>query len=129
MVNFISWEGPEANPSFLPEVLSSLEKPGATFISPFSGIEVSPLEYLSSDPISPIPPGKCLFQMVRNGKLLGDVFEDYSMRNYAMKEALRNFTDFEDKVYFIILTDKSEELWKSSGLLGKPERVFKRKRR
>lgn len=129
MVEIISWEGPEANPSFLPEVLSSLEKPGATFISPFSGIEVSPLEYLSSDPISPIPPGKCLFQMIINGRPIESVFGDYSMKNSTMRQCLRNFSDFEDIVYFAILTDKSEELWKASGLLGKPGRLFKSKRR
>jgi hypothetical protein len=128
VVNFISWEGPEANPSFLPEVLSSLEKPGATFVSPFSGIEVSPLEYLSSDPLSPIPPGKCFVTSIVNSSTFGSwLLDSKGLEEYL--QDVRYAVHPSDNVYFVVLRDKSEELWKSSSGVSRIKRLFKRKRR
>jgi hypothetical protein len=127
VVEFRKWVGPEANPSFLPEVLNSLEKPGATFVSPFSGIEVSPLEYLSSDPLSPIPPGKCFLSALVNGKLIGEVF----IPSFSKEDTIDQLLDCassRDLVYFIVLTNKKEELWKGSGQ-GSASKLFSRKRR
>lgn len=129
MVNFISWEGPEANPSFLPEVFDSLEKPGATFVSPFSGIEVSPLEYYSRDPLSPLPPGKCLASIIIKQGVGAEKFLDLKdLKSYLQDFVSTEFSSDPFPVYFSVLTDKGEQLWKSVGP-NKLFRVFKRRRR
>lgn len=123
------WEGPEANPSFLPEVFKNLEGENSKFISPFTGFEVSPLEYLSGDPLSPIPPKRCLVRVFMKGSLGPEEFVDLpGLKSFLLRCLPSSRTPYSSAVYFSVLTDKSEQLWKASAPWDL-KRVFRRKRR